>query len=304
MSKGSGNPVIPPRPDVPYVSSTNPPPPPQRTYSAGKTPNRRDAPSLPSSHPDPDWGDRDDLKLRELEEARLRVAQMEKTMRWWSDCTSNWREKWSKVRNERNKVREECRQLRAKLESAVKACSTLKRDKSGLQRKLAMLEEQLKDAGLSGLKDADGTNTGLRDPEPSICSSGSHKSTGSDQELSLSVTASMGESAAAAAGGSTSPQDMKPTASISSLPSTVSQDDFVSKLMSRKERDRESSSSSHSENSEKKVRKHSEVESTTPTTTAAVDSVLSPGEDSLTQKVTLLQMKLEESQKCVLIEQE
>lgn len=35
--------------------------------------------------------------LRELEEARARATQMEKTMRWWSDCTANWREKWSKV---------------------------------------------------------------------------------------------------------------------------------------------------------------------------------------------------------------
>lgn len=37
-------------------------------------------------------------RQRELEEARARAAQMEKTMKWWSDCTANWREKWSKVR--------------------------------------------------------------------------------------------------------------------------------------------------------------------------------------------------------------
>ena len=36
---------------------------------------------------------------KELEEAKARATQMEKTMRWWSDCTANWREKWSKVRN-------------------------------------------------------------------------------------------------------------------------------------------------------------------------------------------------------------
>lgn len=38
-------------------------------------------------------------RQRELEEARARAAQMEKTMKWWSDCTANWREKWSKVRS-------------------------------------------------------------------------------------------------------------------------------------------------------------------------------------------------------------
>ncbi|GIX79443.1 coiled-coil domain-containing protein 102B [Caerostris extrusa] len=57
---------------------------------------------------------------------RARAAQMEKTMRWWSDCTANWREKWSKVRTERNKAREETRVLRGKLEIAAKECNTLK----------------------------------------------------------------------------------------------------------------------------------------------------------------------------------
>lgn len=47
-----------------------------------------------------DWETREELRLRELEEARARAAQMEKTMRWWSDCTANWREKWSKVGRE------------------------------------------------------------------------------------------------------------------------------------------------------------------------------------------------------------
>uniref|UniRef100_A0A3B3ZJ60 Myosin tail domain-containing protein n=1 Tax=Periophthalmus magnuspinnatus TaxID=409849 RepID=A0A3B3ZJ60_9GOBI len=42
-----------------------------------------------------DWESREELRMRELEEARARAAQMEKTMRWWSDCTANWREKWS-----------------------------------------------------------------------------------------------------------------------------------------------------------------------------------------------------------------
>lgn len=46
---------------------------------------------------DADWEAKEVLHLQELEEARARTAQMEKTMRWWSDCTANWREKWSKV---------------------------------------------------------------------------------------------------------------------------------------------------------------------------------------------------------------
>ncbi|XP_049757955.1 coiled-coil domain-containing protein 102B isoform X2 [Elephas maximus indicus] len=79
------------------------------------------------SHSTNEWDISEELRLRELEEVKARAAQMEKTMRWWSDCTANWREKWSKVRAERNSAREEGRQLRIRLEMALKELSTLKK---------------------------------------------------------------------------------------------------------------------------------------------------------------------------------
>ncbi|XP_069822545.1 coiled-coil domain-containing protein 102A [Dendropsophus ebraccatus] len=84
-------------------------------------------PSVPLSAGD--WESREELRQRELEEARARAAQMEKTMRWWSDCTANWREKWSKVRAERNKAREEGVQLRNRLEVLSKELNALKRER-------------------------------------------------------------------------------------------------------------------------------------------------------------------------------
>lgn len=36
-------------------------------------------------------------------------------MRWWSDCTAKWREKWSKTRNERNIAREEIKLLKTEI---------------------------------------------------------------------------------------------------------------------------------------------------------------------------------------------
>ena len=97
-------------------------------------------PIMAAQHVNPEYDDREELRQRELEEIRARAAQMEKTMRWWSDCTSNWREKWCKVRNERNKAREENRQLRAKLDTCIKENNTLKREKE----ELANQNEQLK----------------------------------------------------------------------------------------------------------------------------------------------------------------
>ncbi|XP_006892825.1 PREDICTED: coiled-coil domain-containing protein 102B [Elephantulus edwardii] len=85
------------------------------------------------SHSTSEWDLSKELRLRELEEVKARAAQMEKTMRWWSDCTANWREKWSKVRAERNSAREEGRQLRLKLEMTTKELSALKKKQRCLQ---------------------------------------------------------------------------------------------------------------------------------------------------------------------------
>lgn len=89
-----------------------------------------------------DWEIFEAVKIQELEEVKARAAQMEKTMRWWSDCTANWREKWSKVRGERNKAREEARQLRIKLDSVIKELSMLKKINQDLVSEKENLENK------------------------------------------------------------------------------------------------------------------------------------------------------------------
>ncbi|XP_019722708.1 coiled-coil domain-containing protein 102A isoform X1 [Hippocampus comes] len=88
-----------------------------------------------------DWESREELRLRELDEARARAAQMEKTMRWWSDCTANWREKWSKVRVERNRARDEVRQLRQKLDTLTKELTSVRRERQELVSENEMLRK-------------------------------------------------------------------------------------------------------------------------------------------------------------------
>lgn len=65
--------------------------------TSGTSSRRHDPGPISSRFVDTEWEAKEALRQRELEEARARAAQMEKTMRWWSDCTANWREKWSKV---------------------------------------------------------------------------------------------------------------------------------------------------------------------------------------------------------------
>ncbi|KAL0621634.1 Coiled-coil domain-containing protein 102A [Plecturocebus cupreus] len=119
-------------------------------------------PPTPALLADGDWESREELRLRELEEARARAAQMEKTMRWWSDCTANWREKWSKVRAERNRAREEVRQLRQRLDALTKELAGARRE-----RQEAQGECEARGRELARLRGARGAADQTRDgPEP------------------------------------------------------------------------------------------------------------------------------------------
>ncbi|XP_026975602.1 coiled-coil domain-containing protein 102A isoform X3 [Sagmatias obliquidens] len=96
LSKGSLLTILgSPSPERMGPADSLPPTPPSGTPSPGPPP-ALPLPPAPALLADGDWESREELRLRELEEARARAAQMEKTMRWWSDCTANWREKWSK----------------------------------------------------------------------------------------------------------------------------------------------------------------------------------------------------------------
>ncbi|XP_063724904.1 coiled-coil domain-containing protein 102A-like [Symsagittifera roscoffensis] len=84
----------------------------------------------------------DESKLREIEELRARAAQTEQTMKWWSDCTQNWREKWSKVRNERNTAREEVKQLNKRLDDTLQQVEKVQQEKKLLKAELDRQQRQ------------------------------------------------------------------------------------------------------------------------------------------------------------------
>ncbi|EDV25423.1 uncharacterized protein TRIADDRAFT_7658, partial [Trichoplax adhaerens] len=55
-----------------------------------------------------------------------RAQQMELTMKWWNDASTDWREKWGKAKAERDRAREQVKALRNKLEAARRDYSRLK----------------------------------------------------------------------------------------------------------------------------------------------------------------------------------
>ncbi|XP_067881775.1 uncharacterized protein [Heterodontus francisci] len=63
-------------------------------------------PALPAppAAPQPEEGGRDPVHGRcrqELLEAKALAANLEKTVRWWSDCSARWKEKWGKANLEK-----------------------------------------------------------------------------------------------------------------------------------------------------------------------------------------------------------
>lgn len=68
---------------------------------------------------------------------------MEKTMRWWSECTASWREKWSTVRDERNRARDESHTLRAALDECHEQLDQAHSHKRQLESQLATYKAQI-----------------------------------------------------------------------------------------------------------------------------------------------------------------
>ncbi|XP_021569784.1 coiled-coil domain-containing protein 102B [Carlito syrichta] len=123
------------------------------------------------SHNTNEWDIGEELRLRELEEVKARAAQMEKTMRWWSDCTANWREKWSKVRAERNSAREEGRQLRIKLEMVMKELSALRKKQSLPPQKEALEAKVTQNLKLPGFIEVSCEHRGQFQSHSQMCES-------------------------------------------------------------------------------------------------------------------------------------
>ncbi|XP_045581905.1 coiled-coil domain-containing protein 102A isoform X1 [Procambarus clarkii] len=159
--------------------------------SGGSATRRGAQAPLPGAHPHPPpshshdpvplpyhWHDKQEMMQRELEEARARATQMEKTMRWWSDCTANWREKWSKVRSERNKAREEVRILRGRLEVSQRETGVLRREKNDLEAQMTHLTQTYQ---LRPRKDS------VADKPEDVRDQGSHKGDSPERDGSTPV---------------------------------------------------------------------------------------------------------------------
>ncbi|GCB83617.1 hypothetical protein scyTo_0024155 [Scyliorhinus torazame] len=97
----------------------------------GQRPSRLLAPALQAEGEGDCWEPALERCRRELLEARSLAANLEKTVRWWSECSARWKEKWAKANLEKVRSRRECQLLRQKVK--------------GLQREVGQLRAALEE---------------------------------------------------------------------------------------------------------------------------------------------------------------
>ncbi|PAV77008.1 hypothetical protein WR25_00125 [Diploscapter pachys] len=68
---------------------------------------------------------------------------MEEQMRWWAECTAQWRHRWSTVRHERNNAREESSAMRAKILQVQTVVEDLENEKRDLKKQLMDAKREL-----------------------------------------------------------------------------------------------------------------------------------------------------------------
>ncbi|XP_013793582.1 coiled-coil domain-containing protein 102A-like [Limulus polyphemus] len=259
-------------------------------------------------HYDPEWEAKEELRLRELEEARARAAQMEKTMRWWSDCTANWREKWSKVRTERNRAREEARVMRGKLEAATKEVNTLKREKQELESENVKLQKEihfLQTPKTTGDKKEEGKFNSLNSSVGERVVAERDVSHPEKPTVDIPASNSAFLSTTLDSFSTCSKSVTKPEGTtLSQLSSqTVSQDlEFLDKLFHNKEN--QTTNISHNSGSAFSSFSSDSKEKKSRTEQKLVENVCSPVQELVDQRVSMLQLRLDEATKTILAERQ
>ncbi|XP_062501240.1 coiled-coil domain-containing protein 102A-like [Corticium candelabrum] len=214
---------------------------------------------------------------KDLDEARTKAAQMEKTMRWWSDCTASWREKWTRAKSERDKSREENRQLKARLDDAWKELASIRREKHSLAKENERLRAKLgvRDDDMRGSSE-DGSTFGSSPAGPS--STYSPNGTYTDVEVDGSASPSLA---------SRSSSEQPPGILHSEV-------HFIEQILARTERmtGQQQALQTSSDNGWG-------LEETRMATMRKIQADVTSQDEVLMQEIAALTLKLEESQKII-----
>ncbi|XP_078500209.1 uncharacterized protein LOC144755295 [Lissotriton helveticus] len=88
----------------------------------------------PSSPPPESSFPRDHERCRrELAEAKLVATNMEKTLHWWAECASKWKERWARANAERHRAKKEARGLKQEVADLTQEVQELRKELEALK---------------------------------------------------------------------------------------------------------------------------------------------------------------------------
>ncbi|XP_069095157.1 coiled-coil domain-containing protein 102A-like [Pleurodeles waltl] len=86
---------------------------------------------------------------RELAEAKLLATNMEKTLHWWAECASKWKERWARANAERHRAKKEARGLKQQVADLTQEVQELRKELESLKDQGTPVAEEGKDRDTS-----------------------------------------------------------------------------------------------------------------------------------------------------------
>ena len=102
--------------------------------------------------------DRESILLKELNDVKAKLLQLQNTTTWWSKCAANWREKWGLMRNQRNQLRNEINKLQTKNDALLLECTNSSELNSLIKQEVEKLKILKKIARVETLCEGEGVN--------------------------------------------------------------------------------------------------------------------------------------------------
>lgn len=69
-------------------------------------------------------------------EAYEKIVKLERALKWWSECTALWREKWGEMKNERDKLFQDFHVLKGQNYALINQYDALKNENDKLKREI------------------------------------------------------------------------------------------------------------------------------------------------------------------------
>ena len=96
---------------------------------------------------------REKMLIQQLDNTNEKVRQLERTARWWNDCTVSWREKWGRVNIQKEKLEAENLALQGRNKALIKEYRIIQNENDKLRSHICNEKQQKQIARVKPIKE-------------------------------------------------------------------------------------------------------------------------------------------------------